>query len=190
MEMIQKKKALRKHITYLKSVVPLLQMQEESRHVVAAIEALAVFKQARTVLAYWPMFKELDLSSLLNKWQAEKVFLLPVVQGDSLEIRRFQGETSLAPGPSFGIMEPVGPAFNAFGDIDLVLVPGVAFDEEGRRIGHGKAYYDRLLPQLTKAFKIGVGFSFQLVEDVPSEAHDVRLDLVVVPPMKPKDIGK
>jgi 5-formyltetrahydrofolate cyclo-ligase len=190
MDIVNKKKALRKHISYLKRMAPWEQIQDESREVVEAIEALAVFKQAHTVMAYWPMSKELDLRNLLNKWQDEKVILLPVVKGETLEIRRFQGETLLAPGPFFGILEPSGPVFNTFTDVDLVLVPGVAFSKEGCRMGYGKAFYDRLLPMLSKAFRIGVGFSFQLVETVPSESHDVLMDLVVVPTTQELNAGK
>lgn len=184
MEIINSKKALRKSISDIKRMVPSQQMVDESREVVAIIEALAIFEKARTILAYWPMPQELDLRTLLNKWLPEKEFLLPVVQGNSLEIRRFEGEASLATGQSFGILEPTGPAYNAFSQIDLVLVPGVAFSREGHRMGHGKAYYDRLLPKFPKAFKIGVGFSFQLVERVPSEPHDALMDLVLVPTTK------
>ena len=78
-------------------------------------------------------------------------------------------------------MEPDGATYRDYAKVDLVLVPGVAFDLEGYRLGHGKAYYDRLLPRLIHARKVGVGFGFQLVESVPVEPHDEVLDAVVVP---------
>jgi 5-formyltetrahydrofolate cyclo-ligase len=168
-------------ISELKNQIPPQQMVDESREIIEAIEKLEVFKNARTVLAYWPISGEVDLRELLNKWQTKKEFLLPVVKDDYLEIRCFDGEASLATGRSYGILEPTGPAFCEFNKVDLVIVPGVAFDSDGYRLGRGKAYYDRLLPQLIRAYKLGIGFSFQLVDELPSEPHDELMDQVVVP---------
>ncbi len=179
MGVAKEKKVLRKLISDLKSQTSPQQMADESREIIASIERLEVFKMARTVLAYWPIAGEVDLRDLMRRWQTTKTFLLPVVKDDNLEIRRFDGEASLAKGPSYGILEPTGPAFQAFNQIDLVLVPGVAFDREGYRLGRGKAYYDRLLPKLTRAHKLGIAFSFQLVEKVPSEPHDELMDAIV-----------
>lgn len=63
--------------------------------------------------------------------------------------------------------------------IDVILVPGVAFDAYGNRLGRGKGYYDKILKQ-TNAYKIGVCFDFQFIENVPTEVHDVKMDKVVV----------
>ena len=85
----------------------------------------------------------------------------------------------LAPG-TFGILEPTGDHPAEWEEIDLVLVPGLAFDLKGRRLGFGKGYYDRVLTQLKKsAFTIGLGYSFQVVEQVPSVSHDIPLKAVL-----------
>ncbi|MCA1745185.1 MAG: 5-formyltetrahydrofolate cyclo-ligase [Bacteroidales bacterium] len=175
------KKSLRKLIADHKCQASPQQLSEESREIVEAIEQLEVFQKAHTILAYWPISGEVDLRDLLNRWQTKKELLLPVVKDDFLEIRLFEGENNLAAGLAYGILEPTGAPFKAFRKIDLVLVPGVAFDREGYRLGRGKAYYDRLLPKLTNAHKLGVGFSFQLVDQVPSEPHDELMDAVVIP---------
>lgn len=174
------KKVLRKQISDLKRRVSPQQMTDESKRIVEDIETLSAFKKARTILAYWPISGEVDLRELMRKWQNQKVFLLPVVKDDYLEIRRFEGESALEMGRSYGILEPTGSTFQDFHQIDMVLVPGVAFDREGGRLGRGKAYYDRLLPKLSNAQKVGVAFSFQTVEKVPAASHDAFMDAVII----------
>jgi 5-formyltetrahydrofolate cyclo-ligase len=100
--------------------------------------------------------------------------LLPVVHGDALLV----GE---AAGPRrsnrFGILEPA-QALREIPPVDVVVVPGVAFDRRNNRLGRGKGYYDRLLATIN-TYKIGVCFGCQLLEHVPHDAHDVRMDRVV-----------
>ena len=66
-----------------------------------------------------------------------------------------------------------------FLSIELVVVPGMAFDKQGHRLGRGKGYYDRLLPKLTNAYKLGVCFPYQYIEEVPTDEHDIRMDEVL-----------
>lgn len=81
---------------------------------------------------------------------------------------------------AFGILEPPGNNPATWEEIDLVLVPGLAFDPKGHRLGFGKGYYDRVLPLLKKsALTIGLGYSFQLVEQVPAAGHDIPLKAVL-----------
>ena len=92
-------------------------------------------------------------------------------------LRRYEGPDSLREG-AYGILEPVGELFNDYSSIDLVIVPGMAFDHAGHRLGRGKGYYDRLLPQLTKAYKIGLCFDFQMTDNVPHDEKDVVMEEV------------
>ena len=80
---------------------------------------------------------------------------------------------------SYGILEPVGEPFTNYHDIDVAIIPGMAFDLAGNRMGRGKGFYDRLLPKLADARKIGICFSFQLLEHIPTEAHDCPMDIIV-----------
>ena len=105
--------------------------------------------------------------------------LLPCVKGDQLELRLFQGLDSLKPGEGFGIPEPVGEEFTDYAAIDVVVVPGVAFDAKGNRLGRGRGYYDRILRETGETKKIGVCFDFQFVESVPTEPFDVLMDAVL-----------
>ena len=112
------------------------------------------------------------------KWAEEKTILLPCVKGDELEIRYFDGREKLCPGEGYAIPEPVGRLFTDLNKIDVILVPGVAFDRTLNRLGRGKGFYDKILSQ-TKACKIGICFDFQLLDRIPTEVHDVRMTQVI-----------
>ena len=134
----------------------------------------------RMLMAYWPLNDEVDVRQLLDVLVAQGVtVLLPrVVSETAMELRCYTGRTDLAVG-AFGIMEPVGEVFVDYAAIDIALVPGMAFDAQGRRLGRGRGYYDRFLATLPSIYKIGVCFDFQKVEEVPSDEHDVAVDSVV-----------
>lgn len=177
-KIMDEKKALRIEIRQLKRACPLEERRRKSLSVWEAVERDEVFQQAETVLAYWSMDDEVYTHDFVNKWAGSKTLLLPCVKGDELELRYFDGEERLQPGEGYAIPEPVGELFTDWGKIDLILVPGVAFDKSGNRLGRGKGYYDKVLKQ-TGAYKLGVCFDFQLVERVPVEPHDVKMDWVV-----------
>lgn len=179
MDIKVEKKELRKLVRELKKSASGLQMAKESAWLVRQICELDLFRSANTVFAYWPMQDEVDIRPLIKEWYGLKRFVLPKIVGDQLELRCFEGEDKLVVGPHFGILEPAGEFFTDFESIDLAIVPGAAFDNLGHRMGHGKGYYDRLLPGLKNAKTVGVGFSFQLFPTVPYEAHDVILDRVL-----------
>lgn len=109
-----------------------------------------------------------------------KQVLLPVVDGSDLVLKCYERPASLREG-AFHIMEPIGEPFpvSRYAEIDLAVIPGMAFDRAGHRLGRGKGYYDRLLPRLPKAYKLGVCFPFQLLDSIPCEEHDVVMDDVV-----------
>ncbi len=80
---------------------------------------------------------------------------------------------------AYGIADPVAEVFSRNEEIDLAIVPGVSFDRQGNRLGRGKGYYDRLLPQLSAAYKMGICFSFQVSEALPTEEFDRPMDAVL-----------
>lgn len=130
------------------------------------------------MLLYHSLPDEVDTHDLIRRWAASKRIVLPVVRGDDLELRLYTGDDSLTTG-AFRIGEPTGPPFTDCGQIDLAVIPGVAFDRLGNRLGRGKGYYDRLLPRLKGTYKMGLCFPGQLVDRLPAEEHDVRMDEVV-----------
>jgi 5-formyltetrahydrofolate cyclo-ligase len=129
-------------------------------------------------MAYWSMDDEVHTHDFVLKFLGKKQIILPVVKGDVLELKEFTSKTNMMIGESYGIKEPEGEPFNEIDKIDLIIVPGVAFDVKNNRLGRGKAYYDNLLIK-TRALKVGVCFDFQLLNSVPVEEHDVKMDLVI-----------
>ncbi|WP_235714379.1 5-formyltetrahydrofolate cyclo-ligase [Alkaliflexus imshenetskii] len=179
MDVIHGKRELRKAIAQMKLQMTELQRQEESLFVQQQIEATERFSNAQVVLAYWALGDEVTLSPLIENWLGKKQFLLPVVVGNSLELRCHTGVASMVQSRHYGILEPTGSLFLEYEKIDLVIVPGVAFDAGKRRLGRGKGYYDRLLPLLINAYKMGVCFSFQMVDFVPHDHYDHPMDKVI-----------
>ena len=141
------------------------------------VEALPEFISADSVLLYWSMESEVDTHAFASRWYGRKKLYLPKVVGEALEIREYLPD-DLAPGYR-GIMEPSADAPLAE-KIDLVIVPGMAFDAKGNRLGRGGGFYDRLLPTLACP-KVGVCRKHQLVEEVPVQAWDQKVDIVVTP---------
>lgn len=150
----------------------------QSAEILAALEAHPAFRAASTVLLYHSLKDEVDTHEFIRKWSRKKRILLPVVVGDDLELRIYTGPKDMAIG-AYGIDEPTGELFTDYAAIDFIAVPGVAFDRSGNRLGRGKGYYDRLLPRIPSAYKAGICFPFQLVEEVPAEAFDIRMDKVI-----------
>lgn len=132
------------------------------------------------ILAYWPLPDEVDIRPLIDRLVDEgRTVLLPKVTSDeTMELRRYTSRSDLKEG-AFHIMEPVGEPFDCYEQLTLALVPGVAFDAAGHRLGRGRGYYDRFLAGCPTLYKIGVCFPFQRVAEVPAEAYDVCMDEVV-----------
>ncbi len=137
------------------------------------------WKRANVVMLYNALPDEVDLPVLLRAaWQEGKRVLLPVVKGDDIVVRLVDEATPYQCG-AYGIQEPLGDDFTDYGRIDLIVVPGVAFDAEKHRLGRGKGYYDRFLPLVPDAYKLGVCFPFQFVDAVPVGQYDQRMDDVI-----------
>lgn len=147
----------------------------KSSAIVHRIRCMPQWKAARTVLLYMPTGAEVDVRPLLREaLEEEKRCLLPRCVGDILELYAVRDmERDLRPGV-FGLLEPVdcGPCCNGE-SIDIMLVPGVAFDPRGYRIGYGKGYFDRLLPAYPCAALVAPAYALQIVPRVPDAPHDI-----------------
>lgn len=140
------------------------------------LEQMAAFTLADHILMYHSLPDELSTHRFLDKWHTKKHFYLPRVNGVDLEILPYdRTRTHLG---AFHIEEPDGDDTVDISAMDLVIVPAVAYDRNGNRVGRGKGFYDRLLPEC-RAMKIGVAYDFQLVDEIDAEEHDVRVDMVV-----------
>jgi len=173
------KKELRKFIKSLKKEYSLDEKLKKSLSVWKELEINQFFKDAQNVMLYWSMDDEVATHNFVNKWCKDKNIFLPCVSGDELEIRRFSSMKDMVEGESYKILEPTGEVFTDLQKLDLIIVPGVAFDKVGNRMGRGKGYYDKLLKSVICP-KIGVCFDFQLVEKVPTEEFDVPMTEVIV----------
>ena len=171
------KSELRKSIREQKRKYAADQLLSWSAAIISELERQKEFIEAKTIVAYCSLPDEVNTRDFINRWAGKKEIVLPVVKGESLELRRYSPEEELIKG-AFGISEPTGTVVTDYFQIDLAIVPGMAFDKEGNRLGRGKGFYDRLLPHLT-AYKVGICFPFQLVESVPTEATDVRMNAVI-----------
>ena len=153
------------------------QREAFARDVFDQIERSDAFRNARTVLLYASLPDEVPTGSVLARWSSSRQLVLPLVEGETLRLKRYSPE-GVRPGYQ-GILEPLESCPEvAPGEIDLAIVPARAYTREGARLGRGKGYYDRLLPLLDKAVKVGAAFPFQMVESLPVEEWDVRLDAV------------
>lgn len=172
------KKLLRSKIKDLKKQYTKEEKKELSKPIFERLESKTWFKSSKIILLYWSMDDEVFTHDFILKWYKEKTILLPCVDGDDLRLRIFEGMDSMKVGECFSILEPVGEEFLDYEDIDLMIVPGIAFDKKGNRLGRGRGFYDRLL-SITNSRKVGIGFDFQYLDHVPTEDFDIRMDEII-----------
>lgn len=170
------KKKLRKELTAEKKKFSIDEKRDFSEAIWCSLELIPDFQKSEVVLLYYSLPDEVYTHQFIEKWSDKKTILLPVVVQEQLVLRPYD-KSKLVSGV-FGIQEPVGVDFTDWDTIDLIIVPALGYDRQGNRIGRGGGYYDRLLPQL-KATKIGVCFPFQLVDKVPTEEFDSKVDRVI-----------
>ncbi len=156
---------------------------EASARLGERLMALPELRAARTVMGYLALPGEANVDAVLRALQAAQVRVcVPAAHGTPREYDPawLPPDADLVRGV-WGVREPANPAWAVEGQIDVALVPGVAFDARGGRLGHGKGYYDRMLARLGRrvTWRLGVAFEFQLAEDVPCGPRDERMDAVV-----------
>ncbi|KAG1712980.1 hypothetical protein DVH05_000710 [Phytophthora capsici] len=198
------KKELRRRIGAMLKALPDAEVTEQSCQLAERICALPEFARARGVSVYLEMPKEASTAKLLEAaFAANKKVFVPKITGRSAEdlkmlhatsmddIRSFPKDKWQIPDPPLLLQDGVERDDAVQGnELELVLLPGVAFDRRGGRLGHGKGYYDSFLRRLTEHYDaighprpttIGLCLTPQLIEQVPLAAHDKMLDLVVTP---------
>lgn len=154
-----------------------LQKTAKDQRILNKIKRLAEFKFANSILIYLPIKGEVDLSKLFKSRNPKK-FILPRINSNKLELHYVTNlsETELN---KYKIPEPMkNLPFAKAQEIDLAIIPGVVFSQNGHRIGYGKGYFDRLLKK-TNCPKIGVAYNFQIVNNIPGESHDVPMDIII-----------
>ena len=149
-----------------------------SAAIFSAVERLPEFRAARTVAVFAALPDEPATDEVLARWASTRRVVLPRVEGDAMRFYACRPDALVF--GAFGILEPQGERPCPAGEIDLVVCPGVAFTADGRRLGRGRGYYDRYLGDpVFRGFRVGVCYAHQLVDDLPVEPHDVRMDRVI-----------
>ena len=179
------KNALRKQIRTLKRTFCQEQLELFSAEICSKLLSDSAIADAKVVLAYYALPDEVSMKQLIcSLVDAGKLVLLPeVVSETDMVLREYHSDSDLKVG-AYGILEPTGKVFSKYELIDLALVPGMAFDKDGHRLGRGKGYYDRFFSKVQEKsghvpYSIGVCFPFQLVDSVPTDKHDFSVDRVV-----------
>lgn len=149
-----------------------------SAKIMLSVTTSQEFMNARNVFVYWSMPGEVDTHILIRSYCKEKSIYLPCIEGDAMVARKYASDEQLAPTGKFQIPEPIGTDIIHPSELDLIIVPGLAFDSKNNRLGKGKGYYDHFLRQ-SYAYRMGICFPFQLLETIPTEEHDVVMDIVV-----------
>ncbi len=173
----KEKAELRSLLEQKRRILTTEEVTKASNEVIEQILQSNHFWQAHTILIYYPIHNEINLLPLLtNRDISDKRFLMPVTHRNGLELREYVGEENLKKG-KYGIPEPQTPAYK--GKVDLMLIPGVGFDRSLHRMGRGKGYYDRLLKNWGKAWKVGIAYHFQLLDSIPHTRHDKKMNQII-----------
>lgn len=197
------KRNVRKRILSLRDELPLKLREEKSNKILQTLYGMERYKEAAVILAYVDYQSEVITTPLIVKaLRDNKQVFAPRVSGEEMEFYRISGMKDLAEGYK-GIREPICGAgfmeetesYKALGENAseekasgeaaglLMLMPGVAFDKDGHRIGYGKGFYDRYLKRLAKAginvYKTALCYECQMLSEVPHEDHDISVDMVI-----------
>jgi 5-formyltetrahydrofolate cyclo-ligase len=177
---VRQKAELRARMRALRAAVP----EDERLRLAEAVEervfGLPEMRAARTVLLFYSFGSEVETSEMARRVHAEgKRLLLPFLEEERMEAGEVRPDDELVVS-TYGPREPARRVAVDPAEVDVVIAPGLAFDRQGYRLGYGGGHYDRYLHRMgAGALRIGIGFASQLLERVPREPADERLDLVV-----------
>ena len=172
------KNQLKESILEQRNSLPKEDVFEKSRQIQNNLFNLDSYKKSKTIMFFVSFNNEVDTHEIIREALKNKNVIVPKVIGHDIESSVIIDFDNLMPS-KLGILEPIELMKIAYKNIDLILVPGIAFDREGHRIGYGFGYYDKFLKKVPKSVKIGLCFDFQVVDKVPREEHDVPVDLIV-----------
>lgn len=176
---VNEKQQTRQAMKQLRDDMTNEQVEEKSAAIAMNLHGIRKYKEARILLLYAAKGNEAMTRELIEKAITEgKRVLLPITDNEKRELQvgeaRSYGELRKG---AFGILEPGEKA--TAGKIDVAVVPGIAFDRHGHRLGYGLGYYDKLFARQSEITKIGLAYDFQVVERLPREEHDHPMDFIV-----------
>lgn len=178
------KKLLRQQALKQRKSLNSLEVQGRSHEIAQRLLFLPEYQKAQNILVYMSFDNEVDTRAIItNAWQQKKRVLVPIchTSDKSMQISELCNFSELAPG-TWGIPEPKKDCLRLAEPavVDAAIIPGVAFDKRGYRLGHGGGYYDRFLTKLAPGCpKIALAYEFMIREYLPNEIHDVPMDYIV-----------
>ncbi|MDH5203095.1 MAG: 5-formyltetrahydrofolate cyclo-ligase [Nitrospirota bacterium] len=178
------KKKLRKEIIEIRNSIPSLERKKKDLRIMKKLFTIPEFKKAQTVLFYASFRTEVNTIGMMKEsLKMGKRVVLPKVDKDRHKLNLYQIKDAgeLSPGYS-GIPEPFLPNERLINinEVDLVIVPGAGFDYSGSRLGYGAGYYDALLSNMQKKIPfIALAYEEQLVQSIPSELYDVKVNMII-----------
>jgi 5-formyltetrahydrofolate cyclo-ligase len=179
---MESKSQLRKRILNVRNNMSEEDVKKNSNAIMDKITSLDIYKQSKVVFIYMDFKNEVMTSNLIKRMLSErKRVVIPYTDNiNSVLIPSEITKESDLKQNSFGYFEPKSILPVNIEEIDLVIVPGVVFDKNLNRIGFGKGYYDKILNRLKpSAKKVALAHDFQVLEDIPAEEHDVKMDMII-----------
>jgi len=170
---------LQKHLLSMSSEERVIKSRKACQNLISTKE----FQGVSVIMMYLSLPQEVDTSeAILSAWQLDKIVVVPKIswqQRHMIPVRINSLETGFATEVG-GLRNPVAGAPVPFEEIELVVTPALAFDQQGNRLGRGGSYYDRFFANKgLKAFKCGLGFTEQVIDSIPASDTDVAMDFLV-----------
>lgn len=178
---VRAKQELRERLRGVRRVMPLEACATRSNAICTRLWELPEIARAQVVIGYAAYRKEADPAAALRlaEQAGKRTGLVRIDDGGALGLHAHRSGDALEAN-AYGIAEPLASAPRIDpAEVDVIIVPALAVDERGHRIGYGHGYYDRLLPGLARAFKVAIAYDFQLLVETPDTAGDVRVDCIV-----------
>ena len=176
MDIAGKKQEIRQQMKKSRLALSASEISMQSQIIQKVVTESDQFQRAKSIGAYFPVNNEVLTDVIINEGRRHgKVITLPRIDGEIIHFLGFSTSGELRIGP-FGIPEPI-PLSEPVARPDLILVPGLAFDKSGYRIGYGKGYYDRFLKSF-EGISLGIAYPFQILANVAHNSSDVRLNFL------------
>ena len=178
MRSLEREEDIRRRVLKLRMDLGASEWECGTQAIAKRIKEHAWFAEAEMIFCYVDFRGEVGMRGLIEEsWRAGKRVCVPRMDGERMDFYEISSFSELGPG-AFGIMEPAGGRQAFYDEKGLMILPGIAFDRLGNRVGYGKGCYDRYLAAHRKIRTIGAAFEFQIVDRIKTEKTDVRVDLL------------
>lgn len=171
------KLTLRQNFLLKRKNHPQKEKLKKNKNITKKLEKLQIFKDAKNIFCYISLPEEVQTKDLIKKYLKEKNIIVPKVEKRKIQLHHLKNFSDLKKG-QFNILEPTKSCEVNPKEIDLVIVPGVSFDQQRNRLGFGKGCYDKILKKIPGP-KIGLAYAFQITKKLPVDEHDMAMDMIV-----------